>query len=223
MPDTVFPPSVLETANADALPFAYVRELDDMCAALTPEIDAAIWNRSMPIKVQDWINTLPARSLPSGRFVLAPSQAAACMKDLFRTRGVSASPALSWLCEDAERLAHMVASLVRTDLVRLRLEPVYDNACSKLHIDNVVARLICTYRGPGSVLGLAPETESGLQTIPTGLPVLLKGKRWPASRAPELRHRSPAIEGTGETRLVLVLEGCTEKDIFPTYDDIYQS
>ncbi|MEM6422079.1 MAG: DUF1826 domain-containing protein, partial [Pseudomonadota bacterium] len=41
---------------------------------------------------------------------------------------------------------------------------------------------------------------------PTGMPILLRGKLWPESPASGIVHRSPPIEGTGATRLVLVLD-----------------
>lgn len=48
------------------------------------------------------------------------------------------------------------------------------------------------------------------QTVATGSPLLLRGTRWPAQPASGLLHRSPPIEGTGETRLVLVLDPVTD-------------
>jgi len=41
---------------------------------------------------------------------------------------------------------------------------------------------------------------------PTGAPILLRGTLWPEHPRSGLLHRSPPIEGTGETRLVLVLD-----------------
>jgi len=223
MLETLSPPRTHRSDPALPLPVLYVSGLQEMSAALAPGTDAAICNRAIPRTVQDWLDALPAEILPAGRVVLAPSQISDCIADLFAAQGIRSSPPLSWIQADAEQMAHAVADLVGTGLVRLRLEPVFDDACSKLHIDNVVARLICTYRGPGTVLGLDSGHEAALQTVPTGLPVLLKGKQWPGAQMPELRHRSPAILGSGQSRLMLVLEGCTEKDIFPAYDEIYQS
>ena len=97
-------------------------------------------------------------------------------------------------------------------MVRLRLEPVFDDACSKLHIDNVVARMICTYSGPATELGLEAVAPESAERIPTGAPVLLKGKRWPDEKQPSLRHRSPPISGTDQARLVVVLEGCLQAE-----------
>ena len=223
MPETLSLPRTHPSHAPAPLPVVHVSNVQDMSAALAPDADAVIWNRAVPQAVHDWLGHLPADRLPAGRVVLMPDQVSNCLADLFSAQGVSASAALDWLRADATLLARVVAELVNTRLVRLRLEPVFDNACSKLHIDNVVARLICTYRGPGTVLGLETEVESAAQKVPTGLPVLLKGKQWPSAQAPKLHHRSPAILGSGRSRLMLVLEGCTENDIFPAYDEIYQS
>lgn len=43
-------------------------------------------------------------------------------------------------------------------------------------------------------------------TVPTGSPIILRGTRWPETPVSRLLHRSPPIVGTGETRLVLVLD-----------------
>jgi hypothetical protein len=42
--------------------------------------------------------------------------------------------------------------------------------------------------------------------VATGAPILLRGTLWPGDPPSGLMHRSPPIEGTGETRLVLVLD-----------------
>lgn len=42
--------------------------------------------------------------------------------------------------------------------------------------------------------------------MPTGAPIPLRGTLWPEGPRSGLLHRLPPIEGTGETRLVLVLD-----------------
>ncbi|MEM8851819.1 MAG: DUF1826 domain-containing protein, partial [Pseudomonadota bacterium] len=83
----------------------------------------------------------------------------------------------------------------------------------RFHVDAIHARLVCTYRGPGTQYGLstdgAPPTR--VFTVPTGAPILLRGSLWPGE-ATGLMHRSPPIEGTGITRLVLVLDAVDENE-----------
>jgi hypothetical protein len=92
--------------------------------------------------------------------------------------------------------------------LRLRLDVVTTNACRKFHIDAVTARLVCTYRGPGTQYGISNDGAEPrhILTAPTGAPILLRGTRWPERPCSVLLHRSPPIEGTGKTRAVLVLD-----------------
>ncbi|MEM7671620.1 MAG: DUF1826 domain-containing protein, partial [Pseudomonadota bacterium] len=72
----------------------------------------------------------------------------------------------------------------------------------------VTARLVCTYRGTGTQYGISPDGRDPQRvfTVPTGAPICLRGTEWPDDQTSGLLHRSPPIEGTGETRLVLVLD-----------------
>ena len=92
--------------------------------------------------------------------------------------------------------------------LRLRLDVVTTNACPKFHIDAVTARLVCTYRGTGTQYGISTDGADPRRVfiVPTGSPILLRGTLWPEMPSSGLLHRSPPIEGTGETRLVLVLD-----------------
>ncbi|GGG66682.1 hypothetical protein GCM10011415_11900 [Salipiger pallidus] len=51
-----------------------------------------------------------------------------------------------------------------------------------------------------------PTPAAEVLTVPTGSPIVLRGTRWPESPLSGLLHRSPPIAGTGETRLLLVLD-----------------
>ena len=169
--------------------------------------------------VQDWLDRIPDTCLPSGRFRLAPTEISTCIETIFGEVGIANHPALSWLCRDAERLGLQVATLHAVPSVRLRVEAVFDNACSKFHIDNVVARLICTYRGPGTQLSLCKGEADQIETVPTGAPIVLNGKQWPQTDEVALHHRSPPIVGARLSRLVLVLDPIHEDDeIGTSYD-----
>ena len=92
--------------------------------------------------------------------------------------------------------------------LRLRFDVVTGNACRKFHVDAITARLVCTYRGAGTQYGMSTDgtDPSRVFAVATGAPILLRGSLWPEEPASGLLHRSPPIEGTGETRLVLVLD-----------------
>lgn len=205
------------------LPARYLDTLSNLFDTLQDGVDAAIWRRSTPSALSQWLDNILATALPEERFVLKPNVVAACIEDLFKSSGHETSPALAWIARDAAELAATVGDALQTEYIRLRLEAIDNNACSKLHIDNVTARLICTYRGPGTQIGLAESDLDTLHTIPTGMPILLKGKCWPGDTEPQLRHRSPPIKGIGLTRLVLVVEAASLDDAYPGYDTLYPS
>ena len=105
------------------------------------------------------------------------------------------------------------AAIPTSSSTTMRLDVITTNACRKFHIDNIVARLVCTYRGTGTQYGIV-ETRGAepeqIWTVPTGAPIVMRGTKWPETPASGLRHRSPPIVGADgqptETRLVLVLD-----------------
>ncbi|MDJ0921722.1 MAG: DUF1826 domain-containing protein [Henriciella sp.] len=224
MPKTALQTQTCEPAERSYqdLPVASVPSPGHLRNSLAPSIDAAICNRVLPIGVADWLNDLPVEHLPQGRYVLDPDEVSACLAHLFAAKGVQSAPALNWLCEDAAQLARCICAVTGTTRPRLRVEPVFDNACAKFHVDNVVARLICTYRGPGTQISLEGTASDVTNTVTTGSPILLKGLRWPGAEDLKLRHRSPPISGTGLSRLVLVVEGISDSEISPEYDRLYE-
>ena len=164
--------------------------------------------------IQEWIENLNFDDLPSARLILDPSKVHSTLNLLFDEAGTPDGTHRRWLIEDITQVTHFFADLMGSPFVRLRIDRVTTNACKKFHIDCILARLICTYRGTGTQYGLAnaagdPET---IHTVPTGAAIVLRGKRWPSKAKLDLVHRSPPIQGTGQTRLVLVLDPISNLD-----------
>lgn len=92
-------------------------------------------------------------------------------------------------------------------MLSMRIEPVADDACRRFHIDAVPLRLVCALRGRGAQYGAGtPGAQPDrIEEAPPGAVLLLRGKGWPGG-APAFLHRSPPIEGSGETRLLFVLD-----------------
>lgn len=116
---------------------------------------------------------------------------------------------------DAARLVHRVAATVGGDGLRLRVQRIAGDACRRWHADNVVLRLLCTYVGPGTqilplpeaapvVAGGEPASTATAWSAGTGDVVWMPGRRHP-SAAPVV-HRSPPIQGTGDVRVLLVID-----------------
>lgn len=117
----------------------------------------------------------------------------------------------------AAALVALFAATAGTAAVRLRLDVVNDNACRRWHRDCVPLRLICTYRGPGTlwvsptfsdaVLASADDDTEHACALRSGDVALFKGCGWPGQpHDGGIVHRSPRIAGTGVVRLVLVVD-----------------
>lgn len=169
---------------------------------------ALIWRRDMPLDVLTWLDTLSPERLPSIRLVLRPGSVGTAVEQVFDAAGMPRGPERSWLEGGIADLAQHFADIMSAPYLRLRLQAVVTDACRKFHIDAITARLICTYRGPGTQYGISEggaEPEHPAQ-VATGVPMILRGTRWPSDAPARLVHRSPPIAGTGTTRFVLVLD-----------------
>lgn len=179
-----------------------------------PGCAAAIWRRHAQPSFQSWINGLEPEQLPKARVILRPENVREAAFQICEVSGTPDSAERAMLIDDAAALADIFAGLIRTPYLRLRFDVVTTNACRKFHIDAVTARLICTYRGTGTQYGISTDGAQPRRvfTVPTGAPILLRGTLWPERPKSGLLHRSPPIDGTGETRFVLVLDPISNMD-----------
>ena len=190
---------------------------EGLSVILRPGCAAAIWRRSPLPMFQSWIDALDPIQLPSARVVIRPEVVHDTIEQICESRGTPACAGRNRLIDDIAALADLFADLMRARWLNLRLDVVKTNACRKFHIDAVTARLVCTYRGTGTQYGIATNGAGPRRifTVPTGAPVMLRGTLWPERPKSGLLHRSPPIEGTGETRLVLVLDPAGEPQELP--------
>ncbi|WP_299045201.1 DUF1826 domain-containing protein [uncultured Tateyamaria sp.] len=177
-------------------------------AFLRPGCAAALWRRHTPPDVQAWLDDLAPDALPRARVVLRPAGVADMVRRICDAAALPAGGERSWLEADIAALAGTFADLMSAPFLRMRLDAITTNACRRFHVDAITARLVCTYRGTGTQYGISTDGNDPARvfTVATGAPIVLRGTRWPEPPASGLLHRSPPIEGTGETRLVLVLD-----------------
>lgn len=181
---------------------------EDLCTLQNPDMAAVIWDRALPDGFQTWVDALPPEQLPGMRMIVEPRLVQDVLTAVCEETGTPACAHRDWLVADVASLAERFLAELPAHWLRVRMDVVDDNACRRFHIDAVKARLICTYRGQGTEYG---TTEQGaepahIHQVPTGCPVILRGTQWPESPESGLRHRSPPIQGTGETRLLLVID-----------------
>lgn len=195
---------------------------NDLASFRAKSTAATVWHRPMPRDVLGWLDTIDPSRLPSGRVIVQASGIGAVVSQLCDISNLPKGDNRDWLEQDIATLASTFASLMETDYLRLRLAAVTTNACRRFHVDTITGRLVCTYRGTGTQYGISDRGDDpqAIFTVATGSPILMRGKLWPAFPDHGVVHRSPPIEGSGETRLVLVLDPVeaneAERDVYLT-------
>ncbi|SLN45419.1 hypothetical protein ROA7450_02193 [Roseovarius albus] len=178
---------------------------------------AAIWRRTPLHEFQTWIDTLEADVLPTARMILKPERVHAALVDLIHICGTPDCRECHMLSGDIAAMAALFAEVMGVDYLRLNLGAPLNCDLRGFHVDAVTARLVCTYRGAGtqygkSVRGREPESYSN---VPTGSPIILRGKLWPKPSATNILYRTPPFQDPNETRLQLVLEPVMDLEVGP--------
>ncbi|QFT62671.1 DUF1826 domain-containing protein [Roseivivax sp. THAF30] len=190
------------------------RQPEGLSAIHTPGCAATIWHREPMSAFQNWIDTVSPELLPRARLILRPEAVRAAVDQVCASQSMPAGGHRDRLVDDIAALADIFAGMMKSTWLRLRLEPVTTDACRRFHVDAMMARLVCTYRGTGTQYGISTDGAEPRKvfTVPTGSPIVLRGSLWTGEPRTGLLHRSPPIVGTGETRLVLVLDPVTEPE-----------
>ena len=165
---------------------------------MAPGTRLAIWQRRMPrwaAALRPLLRAAPFRVVAEDE----PGRAAG------RVLAALPAPAPEMLAEDLHMLAGLFAVVAMRPAVRLRLEGVVDDACTRWHADAVPLRLLCTYRGPGTEwrLGDGAGEEPGVIGAPCA--AVLKGNGFPGEPGGGCLHRSPALSRLPASRRARLL------------------
>lgn len=168
-------------------------------------IGAVLWQREPLPAFQDWIDGLPPERLPAVRSLVAVGAVESCVTAACCNAGTPEGAMRDMLASDIAALAVIMSELTHSPLLHLRLDVVTGDACRRFHVDHMVVRMLCTYRGAGTQFAVRGMEHSPHQAA-TGSVAILRGTDWPGSEPTSLLHRSPPIAGTGQTRLLLVID-----------------
>ncbi|CTQ52966.1 hypothetical protein LP7551_01486 [Roseibium album] len=173
-----------------------------------PSVAASIWTRSPEPEFQTWIDRLPVHQLPELNAVVPVHLAETAVIAACETAGTPVGREQDMLAGDIGALALMMAKTLKTDHIKVRLDVSDEVMCPKFHTDNVQARLLCSYRGPGTeyVPAGAKADPSHIRKVATGAVALFRGRAWPDSEQTGLLHRSPPMSATSGARLLLVID-----------------
>jgi hypothetical protein len=195
---------------------------------LRPGLDLWAWRRSLSPGLAAAAAALAAGPPGSARVAVAHPAGAADLEPALVALGAPPGPARTRLAADGAGLCALLARVVGTPRVAVRLEVARCASCPLFHVDTITVRLICTYVGPGTewlAAGDADRGELGLRRrslaaanaaiagdraqvrrLPAGWVALVKGAL--AAPGGGLVHRSPGEE---TPRLVLIADPLPEE------------
>jgi hypothetical protein len=208
---------IQETIKCAAVGVGVSHTPEGLSAINKPGCAAAIWQRRPLPSFQSWIDTLDPARLPKARVITSHRNVREVVLQICEVSGIPDCSERQILADDASALAAIFNDIMPSSHFQLRFDVVTNNACRKFHIDAVTARLVCTYRGTSTQYGISTDGKDPKRvfTVPTGSAMILRGTLWPEESKSGLLHRSPPIAGTGETRLLFVLDPITELENVP--------
>jgi hypothetical protein len=177
-----------------------------------PDCQAAIWQRNHAPIFAQWLDALRLEDLESARVTAYSPTLEKAVANLCQLSGIPQGRGRSLLISDIVSLAEVYMGATQTSVLNLRLDVVSGNACHKFHQDYVTARLLCTYRGAGTQFGQSHGNQApeDVHQMAEGHVGLFRGRLWSSGGPDILLHRSPPIEGSGERRLLLVIDAHEE-------------
>lgn len=220
MPDTF--PSSQRSLKPGAVVFGATA--DTLARINEAAVSLAVWDRSMPPEVVCWFDRTPPEILPTVRFVCRPVEARRRVMQAFAGHAEDSNPACLHFKEDLIGHIERFARICGASRVEVRLEAIASNACAKFHADNVTVRLLTTYRGPGTewldqafereLCSIAHYPDEAVRQLPRFAVALIKGRQAKSRSGPLVLHRSPPIEGTGQTRFLACISDADTDNAF---------
>jgi hypothetical protein len=223
-------PAPLRRPSPHPLPsFRVVDDRSRLVDIVDDALNLVLWRRQIPEAVTRALASWSRRRKPRFHRLLEVRG-----YDLGHAlEGLDEPDAHAWILADLALLIGILAGCSSADRLRVFFGVVCDDQCRKFHVDYLRFRLVTTYVGPGTewipdeavdraVLENPPECphdanrrlvlDSGQVRHARAGDVLLSKGAHAVGRRRALVHRSPPIEGSGASRLVLIASTCDEGD-----------
>jgi len=182
-------------------------------AITDPRIDLAIQERQLAEDVKVWLDALPVEVLPRGRVLIHIDDIDVVLRAMMQAAGTPDKPYADEFRADVACLARAFATVAQVDIVDVRLDVIFHDACWKFHRDLVEMRLLTTYRGPGTQIVPLSRGEDALRAqgdydgpvsdLPPHAVAIFKGSNTGPGKG--VVHRSPPIAGSGIHRFMLCI------------------
>lgn len=185
-------------------------------------VQIALWLRSPPRELLDWMRGLRPEQLPQLQLLAAPEELGPALEQACEAAGMPGGLPRKLLLADMVQLARRLVDLSGCPCLRLGLERqqaeggASSPTRSRWHREPGSLRLLCSYQGPGcewvppqhADRALArPYGEAPQALRSTAFEVaLFKGASWPGAPDGGLVHRAPRLRGPLACRWLLSLQ-----------------
>ena len=201
------------------LPHHVSNEAEVLQNIADPVVNLSLWQRPPQPAIAEELSVLRARQLPDVR---VPTTMESFDDDIcthLRQHGLNPA-GFEHFRADLQLLADHFAGVSGGRDLKFRLVTTDDDNCRRFHVDTRHMRMLCTYRGPGTewLTDDQVDREALLSGAPNeavirfGQPShfepfwvgIFRGET--GSSGNGLVHRSPPIEGSGQTRVLFCLD-----------------
>jgi len=184
-----------------------------------PGVNLSLWQRPARAAITAELRSLQASDLADVRRPATPASFDQDISALLRQQGLDPG-SFEHLRADLHELAEVFFGLTGGRNAIFRLVATDRDDCRRFHVDRTRLRLLCTYRGPGTEWLAEAQVDrlaqargapndaiirfgeaSRFETFWVGI---LRGD--PENSAQGLVHRSPPVEGTGQTRVLFCMD-----------------
>ncbi len=194
---------------------------DWLANLFSPQVNSAIWRRSLDARIRDYAANDLAAALASR--TLTVNARSPELRSLLPGTSLEAAAFRA----DVRELCELLRELTECGRIGVRIAVVETALCPRFHVDHIALRLTCTYVGPGTQVlpnhavdrtrlswtkdssradDCLIESMSGqVVQAGTGDVVFLKGEGWRDNSGNGAVHRSPPL-AAGERRVLLTLE-----------------
>lgn len=176
------------------------------------DVALVVWDREWDLELTQKLDRLRFEDLPSARF---PTTVATMEEDVaaaFAKQSCPDTSVLVALTVDIKHLIRQFASATGSKHMEVRLAAICNDACRLFHADRMRARMVTTYRGPGTEWVSPFDAECALKDSDNFTGRILRMNRFSVGLFPgslskhgALVHRSPRISQTGDDRLFLCI------------------
>ena len=83
-----------------------------------------VWDRQIPINIQDWLNKTDPSLIPSFREICHKNEVSKKITNIFENSKLTNKKDTDWLIQDITNLSEVFSDLMKVDYIRLKMEMV---------------------------------------------------------------------------------------------------